>query len=193
MDPFTVFSLVCGVVQIVDTSMEVATKCRELYKDGASSEDREIEEMAKNLMDLHRNLDPRAQDGPGELQDLFSKCSDTAQQLCTEVQKLKVNGPHRKREVVVQTVKAMWKRSTIEAIQKQLEGYQKLLDSNILVELRFVRHRSLFPVWRHSCVGISPTTVRSSASFVLCKDSILCMQGWLVEAEGKKTLPEATY
>ena len=145
MDPITVFSLVCGVIQIVDTSMEVAKKCRELYKNGASSEDREIENMAKHLTDLYGNLDPRAQGGPGELQDLCSKCSNTAQQLCTEVQKLKVNGPHRKREAVVKTVKAVWKRSVIEGIQKQLDGYQKLLDSNILVDLRFVPHQSLFP------------------------------------------------
>ena len=146
MDPITVFSLVCGVVQIVDTSMEVAKKCRELYKDGTSSEDREIENMAKHLMDLHGSLDPRTQGCPGELRDLRSKCSDTAQQLCTEVQKLKVNGPHRKREAVVKTVKAVWKRNAIEEIQKQLDGYQKLLDSNILVDLRFVPHQSPLPV-----------------------------------------------
>ena len=145
MDPVTVFSLVCGVVQIVDTSMEVAKKCHELYKNGTSSEDREIEDMAKYLTDLYQNLDHRAQVGPGELQALCSKCSNTAQQLCTEVQKLKVSGPHRKRDAVVKTVKAVWKKSAIEEIQKQLDGYQKLLDSNILVDLRFVPHQSLFP------------------------------------------------
>ena len=145
MDPVTVFSLACGVIQIVDTSMDVAKKCRELYKNGASSEDREIENMANSLTDLYGNPDPRAQDGPGELQDLCSKCSNTAQQLCTEVQKLKVNGPHRKREAVVKTVKAVWKKSAIEEIQKQLDGYQRLMDSNILVDLRFVPHQSLFP------------------------------------------------
>ena len=145
MDPVTTFSLVCGVVQIVDTSMEIAKKCRELYKNGASSEDREIEIMANHLTDLYGNLDLRARDTPGQLQDLCSKCSNTAQQVCTEVQKLKVSGPHRKREAVVKTVKAVWKKSAIEEIQKQLDGYQKLLDSNILVDLRFVNHHSLFP------------------------------------------------
>ena len=173
MDPITVFSLVCGVIQIVNTSMEVAKKCRELYKDGASSEDREIENMAKHLMDLHGSLDPRAQGGPGELQDLRSKCSDTAQQLCSEVQKLKVNGPHRKREVVFKTVKAMWKRNAIEDIQKQLDGYQRILDSYILVNLRFVRQQSLFPFF--SCVDISPTMSRSGArSSVVCNGLLLC-------------------
>ena len=101
--------------------------------------------MAKHLTDLHGNLGPIAQDASVELQDLCSKCSNTAQQLCTEVQKLKVNGPHRKREAVVKTVKAMWKKGAIEDLQKQLDGYQKLLDSNILVDLRFVHHQSLFP------------------------------------------------
>ncbi|KAM0797539.1 hypothetical protein BDR22DRAFT_862620 [Usnea florida] len=135
MDPLTVFSLVCGIIQIVDTSMEIAKKCRELYKYGASSEDREIENMAKHLTDLYGHLDPRAKDSPGELKDLYSKCSDTAKQLCTEVQTLKINGPHRKREVVFKSIKAMWKRSAIEEIQRQLGGYQRMLDSKILVDL----------------------------------------------------------
>ena len=139
MDPVTVFSLVCGVIQIVDTSMEVAKKCRELYKNGASSEDKEIENMANNLTGLYGDLDLRVQDSPGELQDLYSNLSDTAKQLCTEVQKLKVNGPHRKREVVFKTIKAMWKRSAIEEIQRQLGGYQRIIDSKILVDLRSVR------------------------------------------------------
>ena len=145
MDPITTFSLVCGVVQIVDTSMEVAKKCRELYKHGASSEDREIEIMASRLTDLYGNLDLRAQDTPGGIQDLCSNCANTAQQLCTEVQKLKVYGPHRKREAVVKTVKAVWKKSAIEDIQEKLDGYQKVLDSNILVDLRCVTHQRLFP------------------------------------------------
>ena len=170
MDPITVLSLVCGVIQIVDTSMEVAKKCRELYKDGASSEDREIENMAKHLTDLYGDLDPRAQDGPRELQDLCSKCSNTAQQLCTEVKKLKVNGPHRKREVVFKTIKAMWKRSAIEDIQKQLGCYQRILDSKILVDLRSVRKQTLF--LSLSCVCFSPMMIRSRAKLsvilVLC-------------------------
>ena len=88
-------------------------------------------------MDLHGNLELGAQGGPREL---CSKCSDTAQQLCTEVQKLKVNGSRRKREAAVKTVKAVWKRNVIEEIQKQLDGYQELLDSNVLVDLRLVPH-----------------------------------------------------
>jgi len=38
MDPFTAFSLACGVIQVVDFSLNVIGKCREVYRDGTSTE-----------------------------------------------------------------------------------------------------------------------------------------------------------
>ena len=38
MDPFTAFSLACGVIQVVDCSLNVVEKGREVYRDGTSTE-----------------------------------------------------------------------------------------------------------------------------------------------------------
>ncbi len=38
MDPLTAFSLACGVIQVVDFSLNVVGKCREVYRDGTSTE-----------------------------------------------------------------------------------------------------------------------------------------------------------
>lgn len=38
MDPFTAFSLACGVIQVVDFSTKLVGKCREVYRDGTSTE-----------------------------------------------------------------------------------------------------------------------------------------------------------
>ena len=143
MDPCTALSLFCNIVQVVDFSTKVVKKCRELYKNGVSSENQEIEEMAKHLTDLHTNLDLTDRGGIDDLLDLGSKCSQTAQELIAEVRELSVNGPHRKRQIVGKTIKAIWKRSAIEDIQKRLENYRKLLDSRILVDLRFAHYHYL--------------------------------------------------
>ncbi len=99
MDPLTAFSLVCGIVQLVDFSTEVVEKCRELCKDGTSSENKDLEEMATQLTGLYTNLDLTTQEDTEELLDLGSKCSQTAQELVTALQKLKVDGPQRKPQV----------------------------------------------------------------------------------------------
>lgn len=49
MDPVTVFSLVAGVLQVVDFSLKAVDKCRELYKDGSLAEHRDTGEIAEKL------------------------------------------------------------------------------------------------------------------------------------------------
>lgn len=34
MDPLTAFSVACNVIQVIDFSTEMMSKCRQLYKDG---------------------------------------------------------------------------------------------------------------------------------------------------------------
>ena len=143
MDPFAAFSLACGVIQIIDFSAKVAKKCHELYRDGASSDNKEIQEMAKHLTDLRTDLDLKDRCDLDDLLDLGSKCSSTAVELVTELEKMKVTVPHRKRQAVKKTFKAMLKRGAIDNIQKRLEEHRKLLDSTVLVDLRFVVHHFL--------------------------------------------------
>ena len=143
MDPFSAFSLVCGIIQVVDFSTKVAKKCRDLYKDGALSQNTEVEEMAKHLRDLRTDLDLTNRNDPDELLELGSKCSDTAQDLIVELQKLKVTEPNRKRKVVGKALKIMMKKGAIDDIRKRLGDYQRVLDSRILVDLRSVHHHSL--------------------------------------------------
>ena len=142
MDPTAAFGLVCGIIQVIDFSTKVVKKCHELYRDGVLPEHKEAEEMASHLTDLRAKLDVSDGIVGKDLLDLGSKCSSTAQELVTELEKMKVDGPHRKRQVVRKTLKIMLKGSPIDRIQKRLDEYQQHLDSKILVDLRFVHHHS---------------------------------------------------
>lgn len=143
MDPFTAFSLLCGIIQVVDFGTKLAKKGRELYKDGAASENMELEEMATCLTGLRTSLDLTDRGSVDEIVHLGTKCSDTAQELVAELEKLKIDGPKRKREVISKTFMTIGKKSAIHDIQKRLDDYRKLLDSRILVDLRYVYHGSL--------------------------------------------------
>lgn len=152
MDPFTAFSLACGVIQVVDFSMELLSKSREIYKKGSLDEHNEIQSMANHLTNLRADLNlpinaPNPQytqqlfDDEKTLEDLALKCSETSHELITELHSLQIQGPHRKRKALARSVKAMSKKGTIEDIQKKLNQYQKTLDTRILVNLRSVPPR----------------------------------------------------
>ena len=92
MDPLTVFSLACSVVQVVDFSIKVLSSCREIYKDGASSENGDLADMTDRLKGLRIDLTaasrdpistgvtPLFEDDRG-LQMLATKCCETADEL----------------------------------------------------------------------------------------------------------------
>ncbi len=149
MDPLTAFSLACGVFQVVDFSTKIVSKCREVYKHGVSSENKEIESMAKHLADLATELKlPNPIQSPGsapqlyqddqELLKLAEQCSETAAKLIEELQKLRIQGQHRKRDAFRKAIKTIWKNDTIQDIQRDLERYRKTLDTRILITLRSV-------------------------------------------------------
>lgn len=146
MDPVSAFSLACGVIQIVDFSIKTVSSCRRLYKEGSLSENGAIEGWAEHLTELIaelkipieeaavRALPPNEQ----ELLKLATECSATARDLIQQVNSLKVSGPRKKREAFKKGVRALWREDVMEDIQKRLDSYQKLLDTKVLISIRYV-------------------------------------------------------
>ena len=94
--------------------------------------------MAQQLTQLRTSLNlPNHQDrDQDELLKLGEKCSAIAKDLITELQTLKVGGPHRKRQAIEKTIKSIWKKTAIDAIQKRLDDCRKVLDHRVLIDLR---------------------------------------------------------
>ena len=147
LDPMSALGLACNIIQIVDFSLEAVAKFRELYKDGASSENRELEDMTIRLKDLRADLNivsPTTRESKPlfiddkELEALADECCKTADELTAELDTLKISGPHKKRQAVPKFFRSIRRKSVVEGIQRKLDGYQKVLDTRILVNLRFV-------------------------------------------------------
>lgn len=141
MDPLTAFSLACGVIQVVDFSTKVLTKCKEIYNNGALSEYDDIEKMSNHLADLRKDLrlpSSRKIEIPSDkdLLDMATKCSATAAQLVTKLQALRIDGPHKKRDALKKTVQYFWEKKDTQDIQKRLDSYRSALDTHILINLR---------------------------------------------------------
>ncbi|KAL6720867.1 hypothetical protein ACLMJK_002792 [Lecanora helva] len=145
MDPLSTFSLVCGIIQIIDFSTKALSKCKEIYEDGSLHDYEELEDITKRLTNLNIDLQPPGDaKTPGNvgapdrsaLLDIARQCSDTANSLIKEFQALKIEGPHRKRQAVRKGFQAAWKTKGIQDAQKKLAGYQDVLNTKILVDLR---------------------------------------------------------
>ena len=148
MDPLTAFSLACGVIQVIDFSTKTLMKCREIYKEGSLSEYQSLEDMTKHLIGVREELNvsnvsqsagsPMTADNKS-LIELSRQCSATADQLVEKLHLLKIQGPRKRRQVILMTVKLLWEKGEIAEIQKRLDGYRKSLDTQILVSLRSVK------------------------------------------------------
>ena len=146
MEAIAAFGLACNVIQVVHFSIDVVSKCRELYRQDSLSRYDPLEHMINHLTSLRNALDfPLAQGNQNicQVQDqallgLAEKCSITAKELSGELQKLKINGPHRKRQIIRNSARCPGKNSSIEKIQTRLDEYRKILDSRILIGIRSV-------------------------------------------------------
>ena len=149
MDPISAFSLACNVIQVVDFSIKVASTCRELYKNGTVAEHQETEMMSEHLTGLRSSLlsssvfstscaSQQMNEDENKLREVATSCSETAVELVARLQSLKVEGPHKRRQAVTKIVKAFRESRKIESIQAKLKQYQEVLNTRILVSLRFV-------------------------------------------------------
>lgn len=147
MDPLTAFSLVCGVVQVVDFSIKTLSKCKEIYHEGSLSQYQELENLTKHLVEVREKLElPAANqsivrsitsDEQGLL-EVAGQCSETADQLVEQLQSLKIEAPHKRRQAILKTVKVLWEKDRIQGIQKRLDDHRNVLNTQILINLRYV-------------------------------------------------------
>ncbi|MCJ1332082.1 hypothetical protein MMC10_008774 [Thelotrema lepadinum] len=152
MDPVTIFSLVSGIISVLDFSKEAIDICQQLVKDGSVSKHRSLGEMADSLDSAIVDLDSPLDNCPSDtisredkvLVDLCHRCRDTASVIRRQLVKLKKDGGIL--DVIKKTIQTMRKNEFIEQKKKELEGYERLLNTRILVRLdtRAVQQMQVF-------------------------------------------------
>lgn len=144
MDPVTVFSLVCGIIQVVDFSTKVLSTSKELYDKGSLTEHENLGIMSARLINLRSDLLTKSQQSstipvqPGrqEIVELAGRCSQTALELHDELEKLKPSTSGKKREAFKKSLKTIWMKKSLERLEKDLDSYQKILNTKILANLQ---------------------------------------------------------
>ncbi|KAI9686096.1 MAG: hypothetical protein M1822_004080 [Bathelium mastoideum] len=145
MDPATAFQLACGALQLVDFGIKTVKAFREIYqnKDALTLENEKLDHNTQLLhattlgITNHLRSLANVQLTPEKLhlQQVTEECTHRAQVLLDELGKLKLAGPRRKRDVFGQWTKTTRSRGKIDGMQTQLMRCQKLLDTQMLVNI----------------------------------------------------------
>ncbi|KAI4189737.1 MAG: hypothetical protein LQ348_003758 [Seirophora lacunosa] len=116
MEPLAVLGLVANITQLVDAAIKAFTVCREVYTLGRTIEDSRMAFTSQQLLDAYDDL--------------------TAQTLKSELDSLQKPPGSGLRG----TLKKAWlkqeKAKTIDKLKRDLDEYERILDSKILIDVR---------------------------------------------------------
>ena len=142
MDPISGLSLAASVIALIQISREAAQICADLIETGSVSQYRIAEDAATDIeMSLVALRAPlKAASGSASMQDdelldLAGKCSSTANNLKITLNKLKKDPNGGFRDALKKTLRAMTKKKEIEQNRRDLNDYEKALNTRILVRL----------------------------------------------------------
>ncbi len=99
-------------------------------------------QLQSSCVDLKQNITANStnsqtlKDNDQRLLAISQKACDIAQELISEISEISMRGQSSKRKALGKTFQAIWKKRSIDDIQKRLEQYQRLLDTQMLTNLR---------------------------------------------------------
>ncbi|KAI9667704.1 MAG: hypothetical protein M1821_000521 [Bathelium mastoideum] len=144
MDAVTAFSLASSIISVVDVSVKLMKKCREIYEEGSTRLNRETEEIARYLSSENATLEESMTKAlqsqlqiDREITELSTKVSETAQNLLKELERLKTGSKRKVFATARKLAKTTFKGEYLKETQKKLDKYREVLEFKILQRLDF--------------------------------------------------------
>jgi len=148
MASLSILGLVANIVQLVDVATRAYKVCHDIYHLGASIEDSQMSYTSDQLRESHSTLLNSLQsnsitiaNAPRngiDLSDLALRCCKTAEALHTILESLRKNPGGGTSESIFKFMKKKIKAKEIEGLKTRLDEYQKVLDSKILIDIRYI-------------------------------------------------------
>lgn len=143
MEALAAFGIACNVIQVMDFAAKTASKCREIAETGSTNELLDYDRTSEQLAGLLEGLKISIDDAPKplgkedqELYDFSKECCAVAQELQSKLEDLTGATQARKRRKVSQLAKTLVSSGSIRKICRRLEGYERTLNTSLLVRLR---------------------------------------------------------
>ncbi|OCK82329.1 hypothetical protein K432DRAFT_349202 [Lepidopterella palustris CBS 459.81] len=144
LDPFTALGLAGNVLQIIDFGSKLFSEGSELYKSsiGASSSNVQLEKDTKTLRQLSDKISSALGSTSIPIQELSddeialrgtaTSCQRTADELLSILLDLRVKGPNRKRQSLLQAFRGVRKKEQIEQLCDRLSEYRGQLTLHLV-------------------------------------------------------------
>lgn len=149
MSGLEALSLVCNTMQIISAAHSTVSFCKAIYQ--GRSPDAHLSDNAVSLASLsdevemfYASTDPPRTANERSLADVAKKCNIAARALEEEVNFLMGNHAKGNLPATIKTaVKANWRKSRLEKLEKSLENYQKTMESHLLARVLYVYKLSI--------------------------------------------------
>ncbi|MDI1486729.1 MAG: hypothetical protein OHK93_005990 [Ramalina farinacea] len=142
MDPVTAFGLVASVLQVTSVSLNVVSRCHEMWKDGSLAQHQDTQDMTKRLSETIQHLKVSSRQTPSpsldqdrQLLEICNQCTDTADELLKELRKFKRRPDEAWHKTCKKVFNSMFKTGKLDTLGAKLDGYQKLLNTGTLARL----------------------------------------------------------
>ena len=138
MEAIAALSLACNVIQVVDFGIKVASKSRELYRDGSTSENEDLRHTTDQLFQASTSLEKSMKGANDkELETIAIECQSAAQKLLLKLDDLKLGANKNSRGIRAfgRAVKSISQKDAITQLQARLEACRRSLDTGILAHL----------------------------------------------------------
>ncbi|KAH8893363.1 hypothetical protein GQ53DRAFT_805557 [Thozetella sp. PMI_491] len=142
MEALVAVGIACNVMQVLSFAHEVITLCKRVHHN--KSPEPTLAQNGEHLEAVVKSLAGRLSQGPHplmkpdqELLDIAQRCSEAARELIDEVGFLTTHPDGRNRlwATMKTTAKSLLRKSRLERLQKDLAGYQRSMETTILVQV----------------------------------------------------------
>lgn len=155
MDPLSAFSVACGVAQLIQFASELVSTGNEIFHapDGVLLQNKAVGDVAKDLRQITEELSKtQAQWLVGQpldpdesrLRIISDNCTSIATELTDRLDKLKIQGKHRRWKSYRLALMSVWAKDDIDKISARLDAY----------------HRVSTPAWMSRCGYLQVTGTR---------------------------------
>ncbi|KAK7522751.1 uncharacterized protein IWZ02DRAFT_253104 [Phyllosticta citriasiana] len=143
IEPASAFGLACNVFTVVDFSVKVVAKSREMYQNGAAAELDSLRSIVGDLEKSNAELSKSIEVDAGstilekEMQALCDDCSKQATKLLVKMNRLQGEKKLTLKNVP-KAMKLVWKKDELDEAVRVLESYQARINTRLLIEMRYV-------------------------------------------------------
>lgn len=149
MEDIAALTLAFNVIHVVELGLKAASKCREIYDKGSTTEHQDLEYISEQLAEITGNLSASIQNPltnkPLTLENLTlwsltrlaRNCTTNANNLLDKLHTLKSPGRQGKRAALLKTWRWMRRSNEIKRINDKLLEDERELNTRLLSRLRY--------------------------------------------------------